>query len=90
MCLGIPGRIVGIVDTEHHIATADVSGVKRKVSIGLLTPGGVQVGDWVLIHVGFAISRIDEEEARRTQEFLEDLGQPYRDEMQQFQESRID
>ena len=90
MCLGIPGRIAEIVDSEHHIATADVSGVKRKVSIGLLTPGEVQVGDWVLIHVGFAISRIDEEEARRTQEFLEDLGQPYRDEMQQFQESRID
>lgn len=90
MCLGIPGRIAEIVDAKHHIATADVSGVKRKVSIGLLTPGEVKVGDWVLIHVGFAISRIDEEEARRTQEFLEGLGQPYRDEMQQFQESRID
>lgn len=90
MCLGIPGRITEIVDAEHQIATADVSGVKRKVSIGLLTPGEAQVGDWVLIHVGFAISRIDENEARRTQDFLEELGQPYRDEFQQFQESRID
>lgn len=90
MCLGIPGRIAEIVDAEHHLATVDVSGVRRKVCIGLLNPGEVQVGDWVLIHVGFAISRIDEDEARRSQEFLQELGQPYRDEMQQFQESRID
>lgn len=89
MCLGIPGRITEIVDTEHRIARADVSGVRRKISIGLLDGEAVHVGDWVLIHVGFAISRIDEEEARRTEEFLEGLGQPYLDELDQLRDSRI-
>ena len=68
MCLGIPGQIVEFVDREHHIAKADVSGVRRNVNVGLLAVGddAVDVGDWVLIHVGFAMSKIDEDEARAT------------------------
>ena len=76
MCLGIPGQLVEFVEPEHHIAKVDVSGVRRNVNVGLLASGAdaVDVGDWVLIHVGFAMSKLDEEEARATREFLERHG----------------
>jgi hydrogenase expression/formation protein HypC len=92
MCLGIPGRIVEIVDAEHHIAKAEVSGVRRNVNVGLLAegPDAVDVGDWVLIHVGFAMSKIDEDEARQTREFLEKLGEPFEQELEELRESRIE
>jgi len=90
MCLAIPGKIVEIVDPQQRIAKVDVDGVRRNVSIGLLPPDQVSVGDWVLIHVGFAITKIDEEEARQTLEFLQKLGQVYRDEVDQFQSSVIE
>ncbi|RDI75847.1 hydrogenase assembly chaperone HypC/HupF [Gaiella occulta] len=92
MCLGIPGRIVEIVDTQHHIAKVDVSGVRRNVNVGLLVngPDAVAVGDWVLIHVGFAMSKIDEEEAQSTREFLERLGDPYRQELAELEASGIE
>ena len=92
MCLGIPGRIVEFVDREHHIAKAEVSGVRRNVNVGLLASGAdaVDVGDWVLIHVGFAMSKIDEEEARQTREFLERLGEPYEQELEELKASSIE
>jgi hydrogenase expression/formation protein HypC len=92
MCLGIPGQIVEIVDEENHIAKAEVSGVRRNVNIGLLTEGedAVGVGDWVLIHVGFGMSKIDEEEARQTREFLEMLGEPYEQELTELRASGIE
>ncbi|MGE5858284.1 MAG: HypC/HybG/HupF family hydrogenase formation chaperone [Solirubrobacterales bacterium] len=92
MCLGIPGQIVEVVDDVNHIAKAEVSGVKRNVNIGLLTEGdeAVGVGDWVLIHVGFAMSKIDEEEARQTLEFLEMLGKPYEEELAELKGSAIE
>jgi len=67
MCLGIPGRIVELVDPDRGIAKAEVGGVRRNVSIELLENEGtpVTVGDWILIHVGFALCKIDEEEAAR-------------------------
>ena len=79
MCLGIPGQIVEMVDEEHHIAKAEVSGVRRNVNVGLLTEGedAVGIGDWVLIHVGFAMSKIDEEEARLALASLQMLGEVY-------------
>jgi hydrogenase expression/formation protein HypC len=91
MCLGIPGQIVELVDPEHHIAKAEVSGVRRNVNVGLLAEGPerVGVGDWVLIHVGFALSKIDEEEARATREFLERLGEPYEQELEELRGSAI-
>jgi hydrogenase expression/formation protein HypC len=89
MCLGIPGQIVEVVDPEHHIAKAEVSGVRRNVNIGLLA-GDVGVGDWVLIHVGFALSKIDEEEAQATREFLEQLGEPYEQELAELKTSSIE
>ncbi|HYX88792.1 MAG TPA: HypC/HybG/HupF family hydrogenase formation chaperone [Gaiellaceae bacterium] len=83
MCLGVPGRIVEVVDDQHHIATAEVSGARRNVNVGLLAtaPDAVAVGDWVLIHLGFALSKIDEDEAQATLAFLEALEQPYEHEL---------
>ena len=92
MCLGIPGQIVEWVDAPNNIAKAEVSGVRRAVNVGLLAegPDAVDVGDWVLIHVGFAMSKIDEEEAKATREFLELLGDPYQQELEELKESRIE
>ena len=80
------------VDTEHHIAKAEVSGVRRNVNAALLAegPDAVDVGDWVLIHVGFAMSKIDEEEAGATRDFLLELGDPYDRELAELKESRIE
>jgi hydrogenase expression/formation protein HypC len=79
MCLGIPGQIVEIVDVQKKLAKVDVSGVRRQVNIACIVneEHSVQscVGDWVLVHVGFAMSRIDAEEARKTLELLHELGE---------------
>lgn len=92
MCLGIPGQIVEFVDEPHHIAKADVAGVRRNINVGLLAegPDAVGVGDWVLIHVGFAMSKIDEAEARETRRFLEMLGEPYEQELADLRASGIE
>lgn len=79
MCLGIPGKIVGIEDTETQVGMVDVGGVKRAVNLSCIAEEGVPldryVGDWVLVHVGFAMSRIDEEEAQATMAVLNELGE---------------
>ena len=92
MCLGIPGQIVEIIDKENMIAKAEVSGVRRNVNVGLLAagPDAVDVGDWVLIHVGFAMSKVDEAEAKATREFLEQLGDPFHEELSDLRSSRIE
>ena len=89
MCLGIPGQIVEIVDETFQIAKVDVSGVKRGVSIALLASEGVALGDWVLIHVGFAMSKIDEQEAKETMKALRTMGEMYTDELKMLHESQI-
>ena len=88
MCLGIPGQLVEIIDVEQHRGLADIDGVKREINIGLVLnePGGLNVGDWVLIHVGFAMSRIDEEEAERTLSFIKLMGDVWDDEKAQLSE----
>jgi len=77
MCLGIPGRIVAITDEARQMAMADVSGVRREVSVACVVDGPLDalVGEWVLIHVGFAMSLIDEAEAARTLDALRELGE---------------
>jgi hydrogenase expression/formation protein HypC len=90
MCLGIPGRIVDIVDDANHIAKVDVSGVKRNVSVALVRAEGITPGDWVLIHVGFAMSKIDEDEARETMQALQMLGDVYTDELKMLHSSQIE
>ena len=79
MCLGIPGRIVSISNTGSKLGLVDVCGVKREVNLACIVdvdhPVAGCVGDWVLVHVGFAMSRIDEHEARLTLALLEELGE---------------
>ena len=92
MCLAIPGQIVELVDDEHGLAMVDVSGVRRIVNVGLLDGdgGGAAPGDWVLIHVGFAISKVDEDEARATRELLERIGADYEQELEELKASVIE
>jgi hydrogenase expression/formation protein HypC len=90
MCLGIPGQIIEIVDETFQIAKVEVSGVKRGVSIALLSSEGVAPGDWVLIHVGFAMSKINESEAEATFKALQGMDQVYTDELKMLQESQIE
>ncbi len=79
MCLGIPGRIIRIDDAENALATVDVCGIRRQINISCIIdedhPAEACLDDWVLVHVGFAMSRIDEEEAARTLEILTELGE---------------
>ncbi len=89
MCLGIPGEVVEIVDAERHLAKAEVAGVRRTINVGLLDEEGIGPGDWVVIHVGFAMSKIDEREAQLALEGLRLLGQAYADEVAAVAESRI-
>jgi hydrogenase expression/formation protein HypC len=79
MCLGIPGRIVRVTDAERKLAMVDVSGVQREVNVACVIENGMPVEDctgyWVLVHVGFAMSRIDESEAAATLRVLNELGE---------------
>lgn len=83
MCLGIPGQIVEIIDADKLLAMVDVSGVKRSINIACIVddqhPAQKCLGDWVLVHVGFAMGRIDEEEAKRTMDLLNQLGEAQRE-----------
>jgi len=91
MCLAIPGQIVEIVDDANRIARVNVVGVHRNVNIALLDSAGTgaQPGDWVLIHVGFAMSKIDEAEARATLALLEEMGAEFEQEIEEFIRSEI-
>ena len=79
MCLGIPGQIIEISNAEQQLAKVDIAGVRRPVNIVCIIdedhPIESCVGDWVLVHVGFAMSRIDEDEAIKTLELLSELGE---------------
>ncbi len=77
MCLGIPGQIIAITDAARQMAMAEVSGVRREVNLACIADGPLEglVGEWALIHVGFAMSRIDADEAARTLAALHDLGE---------------
>ena len=86
MCLAIPGQIIEIVDVENQIAKVEVGGVRRNINTGMLNEDEAQIGNWVLIHVGFAMSKIDEHEAKETLRVLEEIGQ-YQDEFEQFSTS---
>ncbi len=90
MCLGIPGEIIEIGEERPDLAKVSVAGVRRTVSIALLADDPPVPGDWILIHVGFALSKIDEEEAAAALEFLESIGKAYEDEMAALLESRIE
>jgi hydrogenase expression/formation protein HypC len=92
MCLAIPAQVVELTDELNRIALVNVAGVERRVNIGLLDgePGGVDVGDWVLVHVGFAISKVDEDEAHATRRLLEHMGAEYEQELAELKASVIE
>lgn len=92
MCLAIPGRIIEIVDEDNRLARVDVAGVQRTINIGLLDADGAcaEAGDWVLIHVGFALSKVDEQEAAATLELLQGMGADYEQELEELRASVIE
>ena len=89
MCLGIPGQVIELLEVHEHLARVDVSGVGRVINIGLLEDEDLAPGDWVLIHVGFAMSKIDEDEAQMALEGLQMMGAAYDDELDALGDSRI-
>ena len=88
MCLAIPGQIIALDDAVNHLATVEVAGVRRRINVGLLDD--VEAGDWVLIHVGFAMSRIDEAEAAATHRLLVEMGAEYEQELEELKASVIE
>ena len=92
MCLAIPGQVIELVDEANRLAKVDVAGVRRNVNVGLLDDDGdgARPGDWVLIHVGFALSKVDEEEAHATLRLLERMGADYEQELEELKASVIE
>ena len=92
MCLAIPGQVIEFVDEANRLAKVDVAGVRRTVNVGLLDHDGssVEPGDWVLIHVGFALSKVDEEEAEATLCLLRGMGQDFEQELRELRASVIE
>ncbi len=85
MCLAIPGQVVEVLDEAEQLALVDLAGVRRTVNIALLgDDAGARAGDWVLIHVGFALSKIDEREAHATLELLRQMGDEYDQTLQEL------
>jgi hydrogenase expression/formation protein HypC len=92
VCLAIPGQIIEFTDEVNRLAKVDVAGVQRTINVGLLDADGTSVGpgDWVLIHVGFAMSKIDEDEALATRRMLERMGADYEAELEELKASVIE
>lgn len=90
MCLGIPGELIEMATDDTDLALVSVAGVRRRVNVGLLAEDGdLAVGDWVLIHVGFALAKIDEAEAQAALEMLHGLGPAYDQELADFTGSAV-
>ena len=91
MCLAIPAQVIEVVDDEKRLALVDVAGLRRNVNVGLLDDdGGAGPGDWVLIHVGFALSKVDEQEAQATLRLLEQMGRDFEQELEELKASVIE
>ena len=92
MCLAVPGQIVDYVDEPNRLARVEIAGVRRTINVGLLDgeAGGAGPGDWVLVHVGFALSKVDEEEALATLQLLEQMGAEYEQELEELKASAIE
>lgn len=90
MCLGVPGQVVAFVEDTDQLAKVEVTGVTRNINVGLVRDEGLKVGDWVLIHVGFAMSIIDEAEAAEALQGLRMLGELFDTEVDEIARSRIE
>jgi hydrogenase expression/formation protein HypC len=88
VCLAIPGQIEEVVDEPNRLARVAVAGVQRTINIGLLDDAGP--GDWVLIHVGFALSKVDEDEAQATLSLLQGMGEDFEQELEELKASAIE
>jgi hydrogenase expression/formation protein HypC len=89
MCLGIPGELVRPDEEQPDLAVVNVSGVRRRINVGLLEGEDLRPGDWVLVHVGFALAKISEGEAQAVLDYLDGIGQAYADELDALRESNI-
>jgi hydrogenase expression/formation protein HypC len=92
MCLAIPGQVIEFVDEPNRLAKVEIAGVRRTVNVSLLDEDGdsARPGDWVLIHVGFALSKVDEDEAHATLQLLEQMGAEYEQELEELKASVIE
>jgi hydrogenase expression/formation protein HypC len=92
MCLAIPGQVIEIVDGSNRLAKVDVAGVRRTVNVSLLDHdgGSAEPGDWVLVHVGFALAKVDEAEALATLGLLREMGEAYEQELEDMKASAIE
>ena len=92
MCLAIPGQVIELVEEANQIAKVDVVGVRRNINVSLLADDGddARPGDWVLIHVGFALSKVDEAEAQATLALLQQMGENYEQELEELKASLIE
>jgi hydrogenase expression/formation protein HypC len=90
MCLAIPGEVVEIDPARPEVAKVEVSGVRRMINVCLLADAPPVTGDWVLIHVGFALSKIDEAEAKAVLDLLDGIGQSYQDELAALRDSGME
>jgi hydrogenase expression/formation protein HypC len=88
MCLAIPGRVLDVLDRESDLVKVEIGGVRRDVNAALLD-GALEPGDWVLIHVGFALSRIDEDEAQATLRLLEAMGAEYEQQLAELRDGTV-
>ena len=84
MCLGIPAQVIGLELMEDGFAEVEVAEIRRQVHLGMLAGETISLGDWLLIHVGFAIAKLDEEAARRQLEFQDRAGPVYTEELEAF------
>jgi hydrogenase expression/formation protein HypC len=84
VCLVIPGQVVEMTDPEAYLARVDVNGTACSISLRLLAGSGLDLGDWVLVHAGFALARIDEREASATLDAVRQMGGAYTDELDAF------
>jgi hydrogenase expression/formation protein HypC len=93
VCLAIPGRVLEIVDETDRLALVDVAGVRRTINVSLLDGDdgeAMEAGGWVLIHVGFALSRIDEREALATLDLLRQAGEEYEEQLRELAEGAVE
>jgi len=90
VCLGIAGQVIEFVSNTTDLARVNVFGVERMINVGLLANEGLSPGDWILIHVGFAIAKMDEEEAKASMAFLQGMGEAFTNEIAAWDEDNDD
>lgn len=88
MCLAIPGQVVEFSEESADLAMVEVAGVRRRINVGLIDD--LQAGDWVLVHVGFALSQVDEDEAMATLQLLREMGAEFEQELEELKGSAIE